>query len=189
MALLLLFSLNFIHNSFASFNYYGRVIDVPAPEFSLKDLDGHDIQLKDFQGKYIYLMFGYLNCTKTCHSQALVMDYLSNEVTDDDVHFIYVSMDPLRDDISKLKLYFKSKSHRLTILKGNNIRQMQAVANAFKAPFSIQLSVKGNEYEINHPGYIFLINPGGRLSMVYSGSVIDPDRLYKDLSNYKSNYS
>ena len=189
MAMLLLFSLHLIRSPFKSFDYYGRVIDIASPEFSLMDLDDREVQLKDFQGKYIYLMFGYLNCTKTCHSQALVLDYLSNEVPDNDVHFVYISMDPHRDDVSKLKFYFKEKSHRLTILRGNNIRQLQAVANEFKVPFSIKPFVTDGEYEISHPGYIFMINPGGRLSMVYSGNLIDPERLYKDLSFYKSHYS
>ena len=189
MAVLLLLSLTFIRNPFNSYNYYGRVIDMPAPEFNLKDLDGQEVQLNNFQGKYIYLMFGYLNCNKTCHSQALVLDYLSNGISDNDVHFVYISMDPQRDDVSKLKFYFREKSHRLTILRGNNIRQLQAVANEFKVPFIIKPSVTDSEYEISHPGYIFMINPDGRLSMVYSGNLIDPERLYQDLSFYKSHYS
>lgn len=190
MAVLLLFAVNFIQNPFSEIEYYGRVIDIPAPDFQLRDLEGQDVQMRDFQGQYVFLMFGYLNCTSTCHSQALVLNHLSDEVTDKDVHFVYISMDPQRDDAKKLQAYFKLKNYdRLTILRGGSIKKMQSVANAFKAPFSIKQSVTGEVYEISHPGYVFLINPGGRLSMVYSGNWIDTDRLIEDLAKYKAHYS
>lgn len=188
-SLLLLFAVNFIKNPFSKLDYYGHVIDVPAPAFSLMSLDGRKFQLHDFKGKYTYLMFGYLNCTTTCHSQALILNYLSNEIADKDVHFVYISMDPERDGANELADYFKSTSSRLTVLRGNSIRQMQSIANGFKAPFSLNRSVTDDEYEINHPGYVFLINPEGRLSIVYSGSLIIKDRLLEDLSHYKSHYS
>lgn len=189
LSVFLLFSLSFIKNPFSDHSYYGRKVDFSAPSFVLKNLEGEVVRLSDFQGKFSYLMFGYLNCTKVCHSQALVLDQLSNEVVADDVHFIYISMDPERDDVSKLKAYFKSKSDRLTILIGETVNEIQSIASAFKAPFSVSGKGVDSAYGINHPGYVFLIGPDGRLGIVYSASLIEVDWLSKDLLYYKTNFS
>jgi protein SCO1/2 len=195
-SLLLLMLVNFIRNPFNQHHYYGYEIDSPvsAPTFSLVDLNNKPVELKDYRGKYVYLMFGYLNCTKVCHSQALVLDRLSKEIKAEDVHFVYISMDPERDSIDKLKNYFQIKNHRLSILSGSSTKQLQAIANKFNAPFSITSTSidkvgAGAKYEISHPGYIFLINPEGYLSMIYTGRSLDSAKIYQDLIQYKSNLS
>lgn len=188
-SLLLMFSIAFIKNPFSEFDYYGLSIDVPAPDFNLVDMNNEVKHLRDFNGKYVYLMFGYLNCNKTCHSQALILNELSNNLADDNIHFVYISMDPERDDLNKLKIYFQEKNDKLTVLRGNSLNQIQSIANNYKAPFSVKYSLNSKNIEINHPGYIFLITPDGQLSMVYSGSVIEMDRLQQDFIKFKAHYS
>lgn len=187
LALLLFFSIYIIDIPFKSRHYYGQAIDIPAPGFHLKNLQDESVLLEDFQGKYIYLMFGYLNCTDTCHSQALVLDHLSRQIREKDVHYIYISMDPDHDDTAKLKYYFKSKHQKLSILSGESIQQIQKIANQFNAPFSIKPS--GTAYEISHPGYLYLISPEGRLSLIYSAKFLDTDQLYQDLLTHKLSLS
>ena len=92
-------------------------------------------------------------------------------------------------DAEKLKAYFASRSQRLTVLHGKNMKQIQTIANQFNAPFSMSPSSSGQEYDISHPGYIYLISPVGRLSMVYSGKFIEVERMNRDLSYLKSHYS
>lgn len=186
-ALILPFSIHYIDNPFKNHQYYGHEIGVPAPAFHLKNLENESVLLKDFHGKYVYLMFGYLNCTDTCHSQALILDNLSNQIPDTDVHYVYISMDPDRDDSEKLKYYFKEKNTTISILSGENIQQIQKIANQFNVPFSIKPTE--TSYEISHPGYLFMINTEGQLSLVYTTKMLDTDRLYKDLLLHKSNLS
>ena len=97
-------------------------------------------------------------------------------------------MDPLRDDINKLKFYFNENS-KLTILKGESTRQLQSIANDFRAPFNIGLPDEAGNYDISHPGYIFMINPEGQLSLVYSGRFVDTDKILEDLFLYRSHLS
>lgn len=183
LALILMFSVYFIENPFKKQQYYGHEIGLALPSFQLKNLQQEPVLLEDFQGKYVYLMFGYLNCTDTCHSQALVLDNLSNQILENDVHYVYISMDPERDDSEKLKYYFKSKSQKITILSGDNMQQIQKIANQFNAPFNIKPT--STSYEISHPGYLFLINPEGLLSLIYSAKLLDTDKLYEDLLKQK----
>lgn len=185
LSMALLFSLGCIRNPFQSQAYYGHSINIPAPDFHLTDLSGKQLGLENFAGEYVFLMFGYLNCSKTCHSQALVLDGLSHRIKDEGVRFVYVSMDPVRDTVARLESYFYSKNERLTVLKGESIKQMQSIANQYNAPFSINGSQAG-DYEISHPGYIFLIDPDGKLAFVYASSIIDGGRLHDDLLRYKS---
>jgi len=185
----LLFSISIYSNPFSQRQFYGHEINTPAPQFNLVDLNGKDIDSDIFHGRYTYLMFGYLNCTKTCHTQALVLDALSKQLAQDNmVYYAYISMDPKRDDTERLQHYFKNKTQKLSILKGSNIKEVQAIANQFNAPFSIEKETAKN-YEINHPAYLYLINPEGNLSLIYSGSVIDTDAIQTDLNTYKLKFS
>jgi len=190
MSIALLFSTHFLESLFNSANYSGRLINTTAPEFTLFNLDGQTVSLTDFKGQYIYLMFGYLNCTKTCHSQALVLDSLSRQLAHlDKVQFIYISMDPQRDSTSKLKSYFSNKKNTLTVLRSNNFKHIQAIANKYNAPFSYSFGNNINQYDISHPGYLYLINPNGQVSIIYSSNLIDTDALQVDLSTYRLNFS
>jgi len=185
----LLYSISFYSNPFNQHQFYGREINTPAPQFKLVNLNGKNIDNRMFKGRYTYLMFGYLNCTKTCHTQALVLDALSKQLAHDNmVQYAYISMDPKRDDSKRLQYYFKNKTQSLSILKGNNIKEIQAIANQFNAPYSIQKETDIN-YEIKHPAYLYLINPEGNLSLIYTGSVIDTHAIKKDLNIYKLKFS
>lgn len=188
LSLLLLFSLGHIRNPLKTHHFYGFNVDIPAPSFNLNDLDDQQRQLDDFQGKYVFLMFGYLNCTQTCQSQALVMNALSQKILDDNVHFVYISMDPVRDTTTRLRNYFYTAKDNLTVLKGNNIKQLQSIANKYNAPFSIK-KVNDNDYEIVHPGFIYLINPQSQLALIYPSTIVDVSRLQEDLMQYQSQRS
>ncbi len=195
LTLSLIYLIVFIKPPFSGARYAGYVLDpaIAAPAFSLTDLNNQTVTLESFQGTYVYLMFGYLNCTEVCHSQVLLLDRLSKEVKEGDVNYVYISMDPERDGINQLRHYFQTKSARQFVLRGHNKKKLQALANQFNAPFSFNpvgesAGEAGSNYDISHPGYVFLINPRGYISLIYTGKLIDTNMIYKDLIEYKLNH-
>lgn len=184
LALVVLFSLGFMRNPFQEIHFGGQLMDEPAPTFILKDLDGVPRSLEDFRGTYIFMMFGYLKCKQRCQSQALELYALSRKIKDDNVRFLYISMDPLRDTVDALRHYFEGEDQRLVALRSDNVKQVQAIANQYHVPFSVSGPTQG-EYEINHPGYVFLINPEGQLAILYTASAVDAELLNRDLEQYR----
>ena len=75
-----------------------------APDFTLKNQDGLEISLSDFEGKVVVVAFIYTSCPDVCliisSSLAYVFDNLGEH--EDDVEIISITIDPARDTVSQL---------------------------------------------------------------------------------------
>lgn len=166
---------------FETFDYYGRVLSLRAPEVSLEDTEGRTLSLRDLRGKFVYLMFGYLSCDRVCHPQALTLYLLSRRIAVDRVHFIFVGMDPARDTPEKIRHYFDSRAANFRGLVPRDMAQAQEIAARFHAYFSAGPRLGQDGYRIDHPGYIYLIDPSGDVRLVYSGVNLNLERMLDDL--------
>jgi protein SCO1 len=162
-------------------DYYGRTLTQAAPAFTLMDTDGREVQLAQFSGRFVYLMFGYLNCDRVCHTQALSLHMLGRRIGSAQVQFLYVGMDPARDTANQIKGYFESGSPNFTGLLARDMDQARAIAADYHADFSREPDREGADYRIDHPGFIYLIDPRGIIRLVYTGSTLNPDRMLDDL--------
>lgn len=155
----------FLQNPFASTHYYGRPILIEAPEFSLKNVEDQSINIKDFEGKYTYLMFGYIGCDELCHSQVLTFHALNEQLQHADVTFLYLGMDPENDSAEQVSAYFDSKGDNFMGLVAKDMPHAQRVAAKYNAYFS-----KRPSNIIDHAGMIYLIDPVGNIRLIYTGS-------------------
>ena len=64
----------------------------PAPDFTLKDIEGKEVSLKDFKGKTIYLDFWATWCSP-CIAEIPDAKKLEEEFKTRDVVFLYISID------------------------------------------------------------------------------------------------
>ncbi len=144
----------------------------PAPDFLLYDADGKPVSLRDFRGRTLFLMFGYLRCTDVCHAQVANLVALANRFEDENSVFLYLAMDR-RDEPAALREYFDRRGQDFVSLHAPDTAAMQGVASAYRAAYRIAGNPAGDDYEIEHPAMIFLIDPTGRLRHSYRG--IDPD--------------
>lgn len=190
LALLLLFGLPVLFYGLVSHDYYGKQINQPAPNFSLQDVQGQAHSLSQHQGRYVYLYFGYLNCDDVCHNQVGVMFNLHHQSHAQDIDFLFVTMDPKRDSPALLKDYFNQFGANFVSLTADNMQIIQKVASLYKAYFFTDSNPKtGQDYEISHPGSIFLIDPSGRLRAVYQGQDLRYDKMLEDLQKIKSGFN
>jgi len=160
-------------------DYYGRKFENPAPNFELVDTQGNKHSLAQHKGKFTFLYFGYLNCNDVCHNQVGVMFNINHQTHSDDLDFIFVTMDPKRD-------YFNQFGSNFTALTADSMQTIQKVAGLYKAYFFADAATdKGKDYEISHPGNLFLIDPDGTIQVVYQNIYLRYDKIIEDLNTLR----
>lgn len=189
MVLALFFCIPFIPMSIERTPHYGLKVNRQAPEFNLKNHLGEKVTLGDFRGKHLFLMFGYLNCQDICHSQALIFQEINHLVDNkSEVHFLYISMDPERDNAERLALYFDSRAQNFTSLRSDDFTRAQDLAVAYKAFFSREYGFSKQDYGINHNASYFLIDPNGYIRHVYRPEQKNAREILSDLASLQNEY-
>jgi len=139
---------------------YGR-------EFALTDHDGKARTLADFRGKAVVLFFGYTHCPDICPTtlfeMAQVEPLLGPAVKD--LQTVFISVDPGRDTVAQMKAYVANDAFpkRLIGLTGTP-EQVDAAAKAYRIYY--QKVGDGDDYQVNHAAYSYLINPRGKFACV-----------------------
>lgn len=91
---------------------YFQRIDKPAPDFTLRDADGHTVRLADFRGKVLVLHFIYTHCPDVCplHAEriAQIQSMVKEAHMQDRVEFITITTDPSRDTPDVMREYGKA---------------------------------------------------------------------------------
>ena len=180
------FALPFMDAPFAGRDYYGRSLHRPAPDFLLEDLDGRPVGRADLAGHWTYLMFGYLDCDGLCQTQVLVLHQLRQALAGDGVRFVFIAMDHLRDSPERLRQFLGGRFDDTRILRGASMNAVQTVARAWNAAYS---RGPGREYRIDHPGFVYLVDPAGDIRLVYAGRALRADRMRADLVALKQQSS
>jgi protein SCO1/2 len=88
---------------------YFQPFDKQAPEFTLQDAAGRPVSLADFRGKVVVLHFIYASCPDACplHAELIgrVQAMVNQTPTRDQVQFVTVTTDPVKDTPDILKAY------------------------------------------------------------------------------------
>lgn len=189
LVFLVFFSIPFIHGLVNKDQGYGLASNRQAPAFSLKKSDHSSVSLNDYRGKYIFLMFGYLNCDDICHSQALLFQEI-NLLADmgDELHFLYLAMDPHRDSASQLAAYFDQRGKNFSSLRNNSLKSVQQLAGKYRAFFALDKNMRSGDYEISHPGLFFLVGPDGNLRFTYTANQTETRLIVDDLLALRNEY-
>jgi protein SCO1/2 len=88
---------------------YFQALDKPAPDFTLRNADGIAVRLADFRGKVVVLHFIYASCPDVCplHAERIaeVQAMINQTPMKEQVRFISVTTDPLKDTAEVLRAY------------------------------------------------------------------------------------
>ncbi|MEL7046282.1 MAG: SCO family protein [Pseudomonadota bacterium] len=169
---------------------YGLAVERAAPTFTLSDSAGRQVSLADFGGRYVYLMFGYLNCPDVCHTQALLFEELNLAAgRPEDLAFVFVAIDPERDTPESVHAYFDERGSGFISLHGKEFTELQSLALQYHASFRRQPGAPdGPAYLIDHTGLFYLLGPDGRLRYTYAANQNATPRLLGDLTQLRTEY-
>ncbi|HEY9106161.1 MAG TPA: SCO family protein [Roseateles sp.] len=139
-----------------------------APEFALKGSDGAALNLARFKGKLVLLVFGFTNCPEVCPTTLATLAQARKQLGTDaaDVQVVYVTVDPERDDIPRIRQYLAAFDS--TFIGGTEtparLAEMRKRYGVVAEKIASKQPTAANAaYGMNHSTSVWLIDRAGRL--------------------------
>ena len=145
-----------------------------APEFSLRGSDGAELTLARYRGKVVLMSFGYTHCAAVCPVTLATLAEARKSLghAADAVQVIFVTVDPERDDVARMKIYMAAFDASFVGATGTP----DALA-AMRRSYGVTARKQGTSdgYVMDHSSSIYLIDRTGKLraQMPYGHSAGD----------------
>lgn len=157
-----------------------------APSFTMSDMYGKPVSLRDSDGKVRLVSFHYTHCPDICQATNLnlirVQQKLKEQgVLGDKALLMTITFDPKRDTEQMLQKYTASqgiKSEGWSFLRGTP-EQTEQVLQGFK----VLAEDQGNGIFM-HSNNLFLVDESENIRAIYKmGSSMDNEQIVKDIHN------
>lgn len=133
-------------------------------DFTLHSYRG-DVKLQDFRNQVVLLYFGYTWCPDICPTSlgltSLALEALKPEELAR-VQSLFVSVDPERDSLEKLKTYGEYFHAKILGITGS-AEEVAEVSRLYGAAYHKSEQASATGYVVDHSADTYLINPRGEL--------------------------
>ena len=147
----------------------------PAPagiggNFTLTGTDGKPVSLGDFKGQTVLLFFGYVYCPDVCPTAMLTLKRVRRILEDKagPISILFVTVDPERDTLEKIKSYETHFGPSVVGL-GGSPREIAKVASLYRTSYQ-KVEAEGEDasgYQVGHTDFIYLIDGQGVTRAMY----------------------
>ncbi|MFA5668756.1 MAG: SCO family protein [Balneolaceae bacterium] len=163
--------------------------DLSDVSFTMLNQDNVEVTFPDdYKGKYVVMGFLYTNCPDVCPMITQNMKKIQTELGNpDDIQFVGVSFDYMRDTPSVLKGYKEAfdLDENFNFLTAADTTVMNAFLDTVRVRSQVSfetVSDTGEDlYFLNHSDKIMVINPKGHLIFEYGGSMTRPAMIVEDI--------
>jgi len=150
----------------------------PLPAFSLSDDAGQPFGRERLQGRWSFLFFGYTACPSICPItmgtlRDLHRTLASGSPSLDDAQYVFISVDPARDDSEGLRRYVHHFDPEFIGAAGE-AEQLHRLADAIGVFYRRTPGGSETSYDFDHTASVLLIDPDASLHAVFSPP-IDPE--------------
>jgi protein SCO1 len=134
-----------------------------APEFSLRGSDGAELKLSRYRGKLVLLVFGFTNCPEVCPTTLATLAETRKAMGVDAaaVQVVYVTVDPERDDITRIRQYLAAFDP--AFVGGTGSPDALAALRKSYGVAAEKVGRPGGGYGMSHSSSVYLIDREGRL--------------------------
>jgi len=151
----------------------------PISSVSLTDKTGTTLNDTYFAGKWTLVFFGYTNCPDVCPSTLMQMKELYKSIRQlpehKDYQFLFISVDPRRDTIKRLKSYVEYFDKDFDAASGD-IGQIKSFEKVFGAFHHYDKKSKDDRnYAVAHSAEVFIVGPQQR----FVGKFLPPINVNK----------
>lgn len=133
-------------------------------DFTLQSADG-PVSLKDLRGKVVLVYFGYTFCPDICPTSLAFTAQGLNKLSPDEqarTRMLFISVDPARDTLAKLKEYGAFFHPNILGLSGSEA-EIAAVAKIYGASYSRQNTGSAGGYVVDHSAATYVVDPAGKM--------------------------
>jgi protein SCO1 len=139
-------------------------VDMPAPDFTLRDQYGRPFRLSDRRGRVLLLFFGYTHCPDACPLTLSIWKKVRDNLGDraKDVDFVYATIDPKRDTPERLRDHLIAFSPDFIGLSGTPEALDQVYHDYGVVHEETSVSATATGYLFNHTSITIVIDRRGR---------------------------
>ena len=133
-------------------------------DFTL-EIQDKDLSLKDLRGKVVILYFGYTQCPDICPTSLALLTQALSQMTEEElagVQSIFVSVDPDRDNVTRLQEY-ATYFHPNIIGATAEKPVIDEMVKRYGAAYRVVESDSAVGYLVDHSSYTYLIDKQGKL--------------------------
>jgi protein SCO1 len=173
--------------------YFGQRLfpDKDAYNFHLVDQQNHPFQLNDTRGKLVLFSFGYTHCPDVCPTTLTDLGNLYSDLSPDlqkKVEILFITVDPRRDTPQIMGKYIPYFDRHFIGLSGTK-EAIDDAAKAYGVTYEY-VHTPGEDpdvYTVNHSTYIYLVNPSGKLELLYDHDKLkETDKIIADIKKVLS---
>lgn len=120
---------------------HSRMINEEAPGFTLQDMGGHTVSLKDFRGKVVFIDF-FASWCAPCKKEFPEINGIIDRYSDSEVAFVAVNVDKKRSHVEDFLRQIPNLSKRFIVLLDTDSTVISSY-NARAMPTSFILDKNG----------------------------------------------
>lgn len=134
-----------------------------APEFALQGSDGADLRLSGYRGKLVLLVFGFTHCPEVCPTTLATLAQARKALGGqaDAVKVIYVTVDPERDDLARIRQYLAAFD--ASFVGGTGKPQALEAMRRNYGVAAAKVALPAGGYGMSHSSSVYLIDRRGQL--------------------------
>ena len=158
---------------YMTFNWYRQEVGVQQTQsgntlaqvggdFSLVDQDGNPVTAATYADKPMVIAFGYTFCPDVCPTTLSEMTMWQEALgaDADKLYFMFITVDPERDNPETMKYYVNAFFDSLIGLSGTR-EQIDAVSKAYRVyAKKVEDENDGGNYAMDHTASVFLMKKG-----------------------------
>ncbi len=138
--------------------------------FTLSDSTGKAFGIDQFTNRWSFLFFGYTHCPDICPMTLALMKQVYPKLVEAhpqlDIRMVFVTLDPERDDADTMNRYINHFDTQFIGLRGE-LQQVHTFARQLGVPFAYVAGANAEQYDVDHPASLFLIDDEARLVSLF----------------------
>lgn len=154
--------------------------------FMLEGHNGKIIKDEDFNGRFMLITFGYTFCPDICPTNLVNMSDAMDELgaKADNITPIFITVDPTRDSVERMRDYVSHFDERLIGLTGpqpmiDSITKRYKIVSAIHRP----KNWTNEDYIVDHTASIFLMAPDGKFLVKFAHG-LSPKDMAKRIAEF-----
>lgn len=171
------------------FVYNGGFYEPPREAHDLinaVDQNGDPVSFADFEGKTIFVYFGYTYCPDACPATLAEWMEVKAELGEDadDVVFVMVTVDPERDTPERLKEWIGFWDSEFLGIS-MSAEDTEAMTQAWGITVNKREAKSGAGYLVDHDVSTYVISPEGQIVLTYPLG-FSPEDIAEDIRHLQS---